>query len=148
MQFHKILVPTDFSKAAEHALERAVELAKLAQGEIHLMHAYELPTKVGAVDVPLAIPQEFFDQMRDTAQRYVDEGVKRASAQGVKVYGYLTCATPARAILDAADEIGADLIVMGTHGHTGIKHLLLGSVAERIVRLAHCPVMTVKSPGA
>ena len=148
MQFHKILVPTDFSKSADHALARAIEFAKLAQGEIHLLHAYELPTTIGALDVPLALPQDFFDQVRDASQRYLDERAKRASAQGVKVQTHLTCDAPTRAILDAAEKIGPDLIVMGTRGRTGMKHVLLGSVAERTVRLAACPVMTVKSPEA
>jgi len=146
LQFQKIFVPTDFSRSAEHALERAVHLAKLAQGEIHLLHAYTLPVTVGVSDVPLAFPQEFFDQVRDAAQAHLDRLVRTVTAQGVRVQPHLVCDTPARAILEAAESIVPDVIVMGTHGRTGMKHVLLGSVAERTVRLAHCPVMTIKSP--
>jgi universal stress protein A len=146
MQIKTILVPTDFSKSADQALERALQLAELTQAEIHFVNAYELPTAVGTLDVPLALPQEFFDQIRDASQRQLDQRVKKATAGGIKAQAHLTCDTPARAILDAAAKVNADLIVMGTHGRTGMKHVLLGSVAERVVRLATCPVMTVKAP--
>jgi nucleotide-binding universal stress UspA family protein len=144
LRIQRILVPTDFSICAARAIERAVELAKLNQAEIALLHAYELPTAVGLLDVPLAIPQEFFDQMRDAGQRHLDTAVQRVAGEGVKVQAYLTCDSPTRAILDAAEKDHSDLIVMGTRGRTGMKHVLLGSVAERTIRLAPCPVLTVK----
>jgi nucleotide-binding universal stress UspA family protein len=147
LEIQRILVPTDFSKPADQALERAVHLARLTDAEIHLLHAYELPTAVGALDAPLALPQDFFDQIRDSARKQLDQRLEAGSAAGVEGHAHLTVDTPARAILDAAAKIAADLIVMGTHGHTGMKHVLLGSVAERTVRLASCPVMTVKAAG-
>jgi nucleotide-binding universal stress UspA family protein len=145
LELKKILVPTDFSKPADQALERAMQLAGLTKAEVHLVHAYEFPPRVGVVDVPLALPQEFFDQIRDAAQKQLDQRVKQVEAAGLKGQTHLTMDTPAGAILDAAASIGADLIVMGTQGRTGMKHVLLGSVAERTVRLASCPVMTVKA---
>ncbi len=144
MEIRKILVPTDFSSCADAALERAAELAKLTNAEIHVLHAYALPTPAPIVGIPLVIPEEFYAQVRDATKKGVDQRVGRAAAQGLKVAGSVVCDTPARAILDAAAKLQADLIVMGTHGHTGLKHVLLGSVAERTVRLASCPVMTVK----
>jgi nucleotide-binding universal stress UspA family protein len=145
MPFHKILVPTDFSSAADQALERAAQLARLTGAELHLLHAYELPTMIGAVDVPLALPQEFFDRIREAAQIQLEERVRKLTTGGLTALGHLTQDTPSRAILDSAAKVGSDLIVMGTHGRTGMKHVLLGSVAERTVRLASCPVMTVKA---
>jgi nucleotide-binding universal stress UspA family protein len=145
VQIKTILVPTDFSKAADCALERAIALAELTHAEIHLVHAYELPSTLGALDVPLALPQEFFDQIREAAQKQLEQRVKKVNAAGLEGQGHVTVDTPARALLDAAAKVGADLIVMGTHGRTGMKHVLLGSVAERAVRLATCPVMTVKA---
>ncbi len=145
MEMKRILVPTDFSKPADQALERAVQLAGLTQAEVHLVHAYELPAPVGPLDVPVALPQQFFDQIRDAAQKQLDERVKRVTDAGLKAQAHLTLETPARAILEAAAKVAADLIVMGTQGRTGMKHVLLGSVAERTVRLASCPVMTVKA---
>ena len=146
MPYRKILVPTDFSTPADEALERAGQLARLTGAELHLLHAYELPTTtLGVVDVPLALPQEFFDRIREAAQSQLEERAKKLTAGGAEVRAHLTLDTPSRAILDAAEKLGADLIVMGTHGRTGMKHVLLGSVAERTVRLANCPVLTVKS---
>jgi nucleotide-binding universal stress UspA family protein len=145
MPIQRILVPTDFSPSASQAIERAVDLAKLTNAEIHLLHAYEIPVGVGVPGVPLAIPPEFFDQVRDASQHQLDEVAKRVAARGLKVQSHLTCDTPARAILDASEQIHVDLIVMGTRGRTGMKHVLLGSVAERTVRLSTCPVVTVKS---
>jgi universal stress protein A len=144
MEIKTILVPTDFSGCADEALERATQLAKLTQAEIHLLHAYELPMPLVGVDVPLSLPQEFYDQVRDGAKRGVDKRISKVATEGVKATGSVVLDSPTRAILDAAVKMHADLIVMGTHGRTGMKHVLLGSVAERVVRLASCPVMTVK----
>ena len=143
MEINTILVPTDFSSCADEALERAIQLAKLTRAEIHVLHAYELPMNV-LMDVPVALPHEFYDRLRDGAKQEVDKRIAKAGTEGVKATGLVVCDSPTRAILDAAVKAHADLIVMGTHGRTGMKHVLLGSVAERVVRLASCPVMTVK----
>jgi nucleotide-binding universal stress UspA family protein len=145
-KLQKILVPTDFSKPADRALGQAVQVARLTQAEIHLLHAYEFPTTIGALDVSLAIPQEFYDQIRDAAMKQLDQRVKEVIAAGLEAEGHLIVGAPAPGILDAAARAGADLIVMGTRGRTGMKRVLVGSVAERTVRLASCPVMTVKAP--
>lgn len=144
MEIKAILVPTDFSDCADEALGRATQVAKLTNAEIHLLHAYELPTAFTGVEAPLSLPQEFYDRVRDGAKQGVDKRIAKAAAEGVRAAGSVVCDSPTRAILDAAAKTHADLIVMGTHGRTGIKHVLLGSVAERVVRLAPCPVMTVK----
>ena len=144
MEIKTILVPTDFSGCADEALERATQLAKLTHADLHLLHAYELPAPMLAVEVPLSLPQEFYDQVRDGAKQGVDKRIAKVEAEGLKATGSVVCDSPTRAILDAAVKTHADLIVMGTHGRTGMKHVLLGSVAERVVRMAPCPVMTVK----
>jgi nucleotide-binding universal stress UspA family protein len=144
MQIHRILVPTDFSDCADDALERAMQLAKLVNADIQILHAYELPTSLLMADVPLSVPQEVHDQLRDAAKKGVDRRIAKVAAEGVKVEGAVICDSPTRAILEAAAKTQADLIVMGTHGRTGMKHVLVGSVAERTVRLAPCPVLTVK----
>ena len=144
MEIKTILVPTDFSGCADEALERATQVAKLTHADIHILHAYELPMTLVGMDVPLSLPQEFYDQVRDGAKQGVDKRSAKVATEGVKATGIVVCDSPTRAILDAAVKAHADLIVMGTHGRTGMKHVLLGSVAERVVRLAPCPVMTVK----
>jgi nucleotide-binding universal stress UspA family protein len=145
MQIRKILVPTDFSDSAQRALEHAVAWAKTFRAEIHLLHAYQLPIQIG-VGEPVALPQEFFDQMRARAQSRLDELRTKLESDGLVVHAHITADAASSAIVESADQLGADLIVMGTRGLTGMKHILLGSVAERTVRLAHCPVMTVKGP--
>lgn len=148
LEIRTILVPTDFSPCAERALERAVQLAKLTQAKVQLLHAYQIPTAIGVADVPIALPQSFYDGIRETGDRALRERVARVASEGVTVEGLLACDTPAHAILDAAGKTHADLIVMGTHGWTGMKHVLLGSVAERTVRLAPCAVLTVRATGS
>jgi len=143
MQIRTILVPTDFSESAACALEHAIGWAKTFRSEIHLLHAYQVPIQIG-VGEPVPLPQEFFDQMRERAQRRLDELRAKAQSHGVGVHVHLTPEAPSSAIVDAAGQLEADLIVMGTRGLTGMKHVLLGSVAERVVRLAPCAVMTVK----
>jgi nucleotide-binding universal stress UspA family protein len=145
VQIHTILVPTDFSRSAEHALERARQLAHLTRADVHLLHAYELPVQTGLGDPVVVIPQDFFDQVRDTARGRLDEVAAKIGVEGIDVQTHLVCDSPMRAILETAQSIGASLIVMGTHGHTGVARALLGSVTERTVRLAHCPVLTVKA---
>ena len=143
MQLKMILVPIDFFSCSDFALWRAVDLAKLTGGEIHLLHAYQLPA---AIPTHVTLPPRILDQLRDAAREGVHKRVELVAAQGVKADGSVVWDTPEHAILEAAERIRADLIVMGTHGRTGMKHVVLGSVAERTVRLAPCPVLTVKRP--
>jgi universal stress protein A len=147
-QIRKILVPTDFSDDAARALQRATDLARTFGAELHLLHAFQMLMTIGPTG-PIALPQEYFDQIRREAQAQLDRLREKAAAEGVsRVSTLLSHDSPAAAIVDTAAQIGADLIVMGTRGRTGMKHVLLGSVAERVVRLAPCDVLTVKAPHA
>jgi nucleotide-binding universal stress UspA family protein len=145
--FRRILVPLDFSKHADAALALAIDLAKEHGAEIHLVHAYELPTAV-TMAYGVAIPQAVWDGVQEAALGRLEEGRKRVADAGVKVTTHLATAPAADAVTNAARTFGADLIVMGTRGLTGLKHVLLGSVAERTLRTAPCPVLTVKSDAA
>jgi universal stress protein A len=145
--FQKILVPLDFSKHADAALALAIEIAKEHGAEVHLVHAYELPTAV-TMAYGVAIPQAVWDGIQEAAVARLDEGLKRVEAAGLRGKTHLATAPAADAITSAAATIGADLIVMGTRGLGGLKHVLLGSVAERTIRTAACPVLTVKSEEA
>jgi universal stress protein A len=141
--FKRILAPTDFSEHAHRALERAIALARDAGAELHICHAihYVAPI-VSPYEIP--IPDDFIQQTRESAQLRLDEQVANATKAGVDCKGHLLSDAPDPAISNLAEELGIDLIVMGTRGHTGLKHVLLGSVAERTVRHAHCSVLTVK----
>ena len=141
--FKRILVPVDFSGHADVALDLAIELAKEGGGEIHLLHAYELPASV-TMAYGVAIPQSVWDGVQEAAAKKLAESLARVKAAGVKGATHLLTAPAADAIVETAIAQRADLIVMATRGLTGLKHVLLGSVAERTIRIAPCPVLTVK----
>jgi nucleotide-binding universal stress UspA family protein len=138
-----LLVPTDFSEHSARALEVAREIAQLSGGKIHLLHCYQL--NVGGVSpYGVTIPDDFNARVRDAAEAELSALEKSVAETGVAVEAHLTPRYPSEAISDLARELDADLIVMGTRGATGLKHILLGSVAERTLRIAPCPVLTVK----
>ena len=145
VQVHHILVPTDFSPHAEPALEHAIALAREFGARIHLLFAYHL-----AIDATIPGQTVALQQIRDAVRRAsagrLDDERKRVESAGVGCDARLVAEPPVPAIIEFAREIPADLIVMGTRGLGGLKHVLLGSVAERTVREAPCPVMTVR-PG-
>jgi len=143
-RFHKILVPLDFSEHSDAALNLAVELGREKGGEVHLLHAYELPAAV-TMAYGIAIPQSVWDSVQQAAQERLDQAFARVKAAGVKGKTHFATGPASDAITAAAAELKADLIVMGTRGLRGLKHVLLGSVAERVLRTAHCPVLTVKA---
>jgi len=146
-QFSKILVPIDFSSHSAKALELAMALAKTFGGRILLLHAYHLPPLVGMPD-EIVIPPDFWTGVRDAAARKLDKSAQKVKAAGIAVETHLVEFAPSDAIVETAKKTKADLIVMGTRGLTGLKHALLGSVAERTLRLAPCPVLTVKDEAA
>jgi nucleotide-binding universal stress UspA family protein len=146
-RFRSILVPTDFSEHAEAAFDRALALAKAASGVVHLLHAYEIP--LGTIPpYGVAIPESVLAGVRDAAARRLEKAGARAEAAGVRCERHLMQSSPSIAIAESARTLGADLVVMGTRGNTGLKHVLLGSVAERTVRTSPCPVLTLKSDSA
>jgi len=140
----KILVPLDFSEHAEAALAYAVGLAKGFGAAVHLVHVYPVTTYAAP---PLLPGPVVVGQFRDESQRVFDELMTRVKRDySPDISGSLREGVPHVEILRCASDIGADMIVMGTHGHTGLEHLLLGSVAERVVRGAQVPVLTVPRP--
>ena len=138
-----ILVPMDFSSHSDAALDRAVGFAKTFGAKLHLLHSYAVPVQ-GLMPYDFAVPDGLWDGIRVAAESKLEELRQRVVSEGLEASGEVSPVIPSEAILAVAREIGADLIVMGTHGHTGLKHALLGSVAERTVRLAPCSVLTVK----
>lgn len=146
-RFRRILVPLDFSKHSDSALALAVDLAREHGAELHLVHAYELPAAV-TMAYGVAIPQTVWDGIQEAAAARLEEGRQRVEAAGLRATTHLATAPAADAIASAAEAFEADLIVMGTRGLTGLKHVLLGSVAERTIRSARCPVLTVKDDTA
>ena len=148
MKIQTILVPVDFSDDAHQAIETAKLFAKQFDARLVVLHAYHLDI---AVSTPMGggypIPQNFYDDLRTHAIGEVDKIVQGLTNDGVKAEGSVHADSACLAIIDEAQRVGADMIVMGTRGLTGLKHAFLGSIAERIVRTAPCPVLTVKAEG-
>ena len=138
-----ILVATDFSSDAEHAVEVAIDLARQYGAEIHVVHGLDVPTPI-MNPYSVSIPDTLLSQAREEAARRLGEVEDKVKAAGVTARSHLTEVPAAPAIARVASEIGCDLVVMGTRGLTGVKHVLLGSVAERTLRLAPCSVLIVK----
>jgi nucleotide-binding universal stress UspA family protein len=145
LAIHRILVPVDFSEHSEYAFEQAIGLAKTFGAELHLLHCYQLfPVGAAAASYDLMIPESYERAVRESVTTSLSRWREKASAQGIPAEKHVRADIPAHGIIALAEELPADLIVMGTRGLTGFQHVLLGSVAERTVRLAPCPVLTVK----
>ncbi|MDE0206927.1 MAG: universal stress protein [Candidatus Tectomicrobia bacterium] len=133
MQCEHILVPMDFSAGSEQALTAATGLARQFRARLTLIHAAHAADEF-----------EMFRRMVEPAwQREMEARRKRVEEAAVPVDTIMTRGVAAQTIVETARGKGVDLIVMGTHGRTGLRHMLIGSVAERVVRLAPCPVMVV-----
>jgi universal stress protein A len=148
--FRKILVPVDFSKSSRDALDYARELAAQHDSTVILLHVVEpmvYPVEVGypslgALPLPARLPlQSSYERAGRTR---LEKWHREAAGKGVKIQASLRVGPPYFEIARAATELGADLIVISTHGHTGLKHVFLGSTAERVVRHATCPVLTLR----
>jgi nucleotide-binding universal stress UspA family protein len=143
MKLGTILVPHDFSSHSDAAVKRAVDLAKTAKARIHLLHAYAWPVN-GVMPYDMAMPAGVWDGIREGTLEKLEEVRKGVTQQGVTAEAEASALLPVEAITETAKRVRADLIVLGTRGLTGVKHIVLGSVAERTVRVAPCPVLAVK----
>ncbi len=144
--FGRILVATDFSPASAPAVAEAVELARESRAELLLVHVYE-PPGTGAFGgyIPSAsLYDEIEEALRTGAQRSLEPLAEDARRQGVKATARVLRGVPDFAITQAAAADRADLIVLGTHGRSGLSRFLLGSVAQKVIASAPCPVMTVR----
>ncbi len=144
--FRHILVPTDFGPIAEHALHLAVRLASNFGAKLTLLHVADIKSvRAEAYVEGLAWPKIDVEKSAQSAQSALDRQLSITRKQHPNVEGVLLEGEPWREIVNAAKARGADLIVLGTHGRHGIPRLFLGSVAERVVRYADVPTMTVRT---
>src|SRR5262249_50246999 len=135
-----ILHPTDFSERSAHAFRLACRLARDHGAGVLVLHVMEPPAS-RAEEVARRPPDGYRDQLWNESLLPV-----RSPLPGVEVEHLLEEGDPAKEILRVAGEVACDLIVMGTHGRGGLRRLLMGSVAEQVLRRAPCPVVTVKAP--
>ena len=145
MQIHDILMATDFSECAERAQETAFDVAERFGAKIHLFHALEIPFPIFE-PYSVAVPERFMAEARKGAAEKLDTALGAAHARGLEGTTALGEVPAVFEISERASRLGADLIVVGTEGHTGLKHLVLGSVAEGTVRTAPCSVLTARGP--
>jgi nucleotide-binding universal stress UspA family protein len=144
----KVMCPVDFSDPSNHALTYALELARAFEAEVVLVHVIDVQFLSPYVvsEVPTVVPG--VDELRKTVEQDLQALAEKSRKDypAVAVRSLLLQGAPFVRIVESAREEQADLIVMGTHGRSGLSHLLIGSVAERVVRKAPCPVLTVKQP--
>jgi nucleotide-binding universal stress UspA family protein len=144
-RFRRIVHPSDFSPASGPAFRLAVDVAKSMRAEMILVHVLTPVAPVGEGYISPTAYAELERSVRSTGQRGLDRLLRRARQGGVRARAMLLEGAPYQGIVRAAKSRRADLIVMGTHGRGGLAKLLLGSVAERVIAAASCPVMTVRS---
>ncbi len=142
--FRSILVATDFSDVSEQALDYALSLCETLGARLYIVHAYTLPAYIAPIEGSFVAPPEYVTALSHRLQQKLDEQHARAKKRVQEVEAKLVLGVSYTEIPRLADELGVDLIVVGTHGRTGLRHAVMGSVAERIVRLSSRPVLCIR----
>ena len=155
MKLTRILAPTDLSKYSGFALEWAAYFAQCTRAELVLLHVIpeeegkvieEMVGEGAVIHIPKGIRQDVVEDRQKKLKNQYQMVVSREVQASLKVEEMIRIGVPFLEIVKVAKERDADLIVMGTHGRTGLAHALIGSVAEKIVHHAHCGVLTIKHP--
>lgn len=155
MKLHRILAPTDFSRSSGFALEWAANLAEALRADLTLLHVVseeegrileEVIGEGAAVQVPRGVRENVLEERRKKFTEQFRIVLPEYLRKALTVEEVLRIGVPFLEIVKTAKEKDVDLIVMGTHGRTGLSHVLIGSVAEKVVHHAHCPVLTIKHP--
>ena len=144
MTIHRILVPFDFSEPSTRALDYAKMMAERFGASLDVMYVVPNPYLADPTGISGSLPPDFLDNLITDAQSGLDKLLPSPDRERFKAAGIVKVGDARSAILAYAQTERVDLIVMGTHGRGGMAHLVLGSVAERIVRAAPCAVMTVR----
>jgi nucleotide-binding universal stress UspA family protein len=145
ININKILYPTDFSDPSAYALNYAAEMAKLFDAELELLHVMLDESQLVSFYLPQITVQNLAKDMEDGATAKLQEFIANAKIlEGVRYKYTMAKGIADEEIVRVAQESGTDLIVIGTHGRTGFEHVLFGSTAEKVVRKAPCPVLSVR----
>ena len=144
VEFGKILIPTDFSESAENASLYALSLAEKYGSKIYVAHVIEPFTYTSDLGIDMG---DQYQVMEATAKKFLDDIVTSIKEKHIDVEGILLSGEPFVEIIKYVKQEQINLIIMATHGRSGIEHILLGSVAEKVVRKSPCPVLTVKKAG-
>jgi nucleotide-binding universal stress UspA family protein len=144
--FHRIVVPTDFSDCAEEAWALTQRMASRLDSEVVLAHVFVEPTLYGEEPLTPDTTWQVFEKARKWVEGELEKWAAAARKKGATVRPVIRTGSPPEQIVELATSEHADLVVMGTHGRGGVSRVLLGSVADRVIRLAPCPVLTVRKP--
>lgn len=146
MTFRNILVPIDFDETSDHALKTAIDLAQSVRASITVLHTVEIPPSAYAYFGAALPPPDMLSALEAAARKSLDQKLETARATLPSAKSIVTTGVPWRQIIAGIEEVEADLVIMGTHARRGVEHLLLGSVAEKVVRMSSVPVLTVPPP--
>jgi nucleotide-binding universal stress UspA family protein len=148
MNIQRILAPTDFSELSNQGLTSALELAEAFDAKLLLLHVVEPPPYPVEGIVPSQLGPTLLDDLERQASSDLARTLYEAQGSKVGVARRVVVGIPYRKIVEVAEEEKSDLIVMTTHGRTGLSHLVVGSVTEKVVRTAPCPVLTIRPTSA
>jgi nucleotide-binding universal stress UspA family protein len=140
----RIVFGTDFSEVSEQALTSVLSLARTLGATVDLVHVYALPAFSLPIEGAVMPTASYTAKLTDGLQQQLDQTLARHAGAGVPLQGHLRAGTPHEELVQTARETQADVIAVGTHGRKGAAHAFLGSVAERTVRHADRPVLTVR----
>jgi nucleotide-binding universal stress UspA family protein len=144
LNIKKILFPTDFSETSKYAMDYAIEFAKAFNAELNIIHVLFDETQVVAFYLPQITFQDMEKEIEEASEVQLKKFVEDYEAlKDIKYTTMLIKGTPFVEIIRAAKDYNSDLIIIGTHGRSGLEHVLFGSTAEKVVRKASCPVLTV-----
>lgn len=146
IQLKRILCPTDFSESSGHALTYAISFAEQYGATLYLLHVIEPLTPVPGIDMAPMLTYEDRPNIMERIQELLEEAVPANIKEKLTVKTLIARGAPFLEIIRTAQEEQIDLIVIATHGRTGLSHMLLGSTTEKVVRKAACPVLSVKHP--
>jgi nucleotide-binding universal stress UspA family protein len=145
LTIRRILVPVDFTETSDRALDYAIELARRFDAAVTLMHAYLVPA-YGFPDTAIIASAELAAQISSSAQARLNAFIDSYKTSGLAMNAILRDGVPWEEIKTVAEEVHADLIVIGTHGRRGLARALLGSVAENVIRTSNLPVLVIHGP--
>ncbi|MEA3221674.1 MAG: universal stress protein [Thermodesulfobacteriota bacterium] len=142
----KILIPTDFSASAQYALQYAIGLNKLFDARLYLLHVLQDFTEFSEFNLNLSILPQLYAEFEGNAAKRLEEVSSTLVPPDTTCDTYIVHGIPFNEIINFAKKEQIDLIVIGTRGRTGLKHILFGSTAEKVVKRALCPVLSVRNP--
>lgn len=145
--FEKILTAIDFSENSDYAFDYALTLARQFQAELTVLHVINEPVDLRGFYVPHISFEQLEKEIADGAEKMMEKFCQTKLGDFTSYQTAIVSGIPYEEIIGKANETGSSLIVLGTHGRTGLDHLIFGSTAERVVRSAPCPVLTVRMPG-